>query len=274
LADPIGQQRHGRESPDQVARAFLSEQVATVEEALAGARDIVAEAISDHPAVRRLTRERALHWAVLRCARIEKTEDPRGVYQTYYAFEAPVGRLKPYQVLAIDRGEAEKVLRVAVEVPERDGGRRSPRPSVRPARPSLSTSPGGVDAAERLLLPAIERDVRRHLSQQARHTPSASLPPSARAADPAAARWPDGTRLDPRLSHRLQGRRRRSDRPAARHGPSASHEPQRQREEALPTLSSWAPSRCSWRLERHRLARDKHLVAELIGRGVQAGLAT
>jgi uncharacterized protein len=169
LADMISQQHLASQPADELARPFLGEQVASVEEALAGARDIVAEAISDHPDVRRLTRARALHWAVLHCEKIDKAEDARAVYQTYYAFEAPVSRLRPYQVLAIDRGEAEKVLRVKIVVPERDW-HETVATAFRPDRrcPLAGQLALAItDAAERLLLPAIERDVRGHLSERA-----------------------------------------------------------------------------------------------------------
>lgn len=169
LADLIRRQPLTRQSPEEVARPFLGEGVATVEEALAGARDIVAETISDHPDVRRIARERALHWAVIRSEKVAAAEDPRSVYQIYYAFEAPVGRIRPYQVLAINRGEAEKVLRVRVEVPERDW-----RAAVAAAfRPDPRSPLAGqlaqavADAADRLLIPTSARDVRSHLTERA-----------------------------------------------------------------------------------------------------------
>ncbi len=169
LAELILRGGPGRQSAEEVARPFVGEGVATVEEALAGARDIVAETISDHPEVRRETRERAWRFGTLKAEKIAKAEDPRGVFETYYAFEVPVGRLRPYQVLAINRGEAEKVLRVGVAVPERDwraaialGFRPDPR-SPLAGQLALAID----DAAERLLLPAIERDVRGGLRERA-----------------------------------------------------------------------------------------------------------
>ena len=87
---------------------------------LGGARDIVAEVISDHPEVRRITREKATQWGSQRVEKIKKAEDPRGVYQDYYEFEFRLDRLRPHQVLAINRGEAEKILRVKIDIPERD----------------------------------------------------------------------------------------------------------------------------------------------------------
>ena len=169
LADLILRQERTAETPAQIAAPFLSPDVPTVEDALAGARDIVAETISDHPDVRRLTRERALQWGVLRSSKPDKAEDPRGTYQVYYEFEQRVNRLRPHQVLAINRGESEKVLRVHVEVPDRDW-RAAIGATFRPDRDSPFAGQlvlAAEDAAQRLLLPAIERDVRRTLTEQA-----------------------------------------------------------------------------------------------------------
>ncbi len=169
LAQLILRDGPGRQSAEEVARPFIGEEVATVEEALAGARDIVAETISDHPDVRRETRERAWRFGTLKAEKIAKAEDQRGVFETYYAFEVPIGRLRPYQTLAINRGEAEKVLRVGIVVPERDwrtaigiAFRADPR-SPLAGQMTLAID----DAAERLLLPAIERDVRGGLRERA-----------------------------------------------------------------------------------------------------------
>lgn len=142
---------------------------ADAEEALAGARDIVAEGISDHPDVRRATRARALRWGTLHAAKIEQAADERGVYQTYYAWEGRVDRLKPYQALALNRGEAADVLRVRLAVPEREWQAAVAavfRPDPRsPFGDQLALAIS--DAAARLLLPAIERDVRHTLSETA-----------------------------------------------------------------------------------------------------------
>lgn len=169
LADLILKQVHTEGSAEQLAAPFLSDAAPTVEEALAGARDIVAETISDHAEVRGQVRARALQYGALRCEKIEDAEDPKSVYATYYEFAQRVGRVRPHQVLAINRGEAEKVLRVRVEVEERDW--REPilwlfRPDRRsPMAAQLEAAI--ADAAARLLLPAIERDVRRALTEEA-----------------------------------------------------------------------------------------------------------
>jgi uncharacterized protein len=169
LADLILQQIHTTQSLDELAAPFLCDEVPTVEDAWAGARDIVAETISDHADVRGTVRERALKWGSLSIAKIEDADDPKSTYRLYYAFEHPVERLRPHQVLAINRGEAEKVLRVRVEIATRD--RRSAVGAVFPPDPESPLVQqlllAAEDGAQRLLLPAIERDVRRALTETA-----------------------------------------------------------------------------------------------------------
>ncbi|NDJ84626.1 MAG: RNA-binding transcriptional accessory protein [Chloroflexi bacterium] len=169
LARLILEQPTARQTPEQAAQEFLSDDVPTTDDALAGARDIVAETISDHAEVRAEVRNKALRFGALTARQIKDSDDLKGVYETYYAFENRVSRLKPYQVLAINRGEAEKVLRVKLVLEERDWqgaifasfrlDRRSPFAS--------ELELAATDAAKRLLLPAIERDVRTSLTEQA-----------------------------------------------------------------------------------------------------------
>jgi protein Tex len=169
LADLILQQPRLNQSLEALAAPFLNDEVKTIEEAFAGAQDIIAEAISDHPDVRGQVRQKALKWGLAKSQRTKDAEDPKGVYELYYDFEYRIDRLQPHQILAINRGEAEKVLRVAIDVAERDW--REPVESV--FRPDRRSPLAGMlqaaiaDAAVRLLLPAIERDVRRELTEKA-----------------------------------------------------------------------------------------------------------
>jgi uncharacterized protein len=169
LADIILQQPSTRTPLEDIARPFLGDQVPTLEDAWAGARDIVAEVISDHVDIRRITRENAMQWGTLRCEKIDEAMDERNVYKTYYQFEYGVSRLRSHQVLAINRGEAEKILRVKIEIPERDW-RNAITAVFCPDRQSSLAEQFDLailDSAERLLLPAIERDVRRELTERA-----------------------------------------------------------------------------------------------------------
>ena len=169
LADQILAQAHVRDTPEKIAAAFVNDQVPTIEAALAGARDIVAETISDHSDVRRAVRDKALRFGTLAATKIEDAVDERGVFQLYYEFSLRVDKVRPHQVLALNRGETLKVLRLALDVPERDWRmgilatfKLDPRS---PWAPHLAEA--AADGAKRLLLPAIERDVRNELTEQA-----------------------------------------------------------------------------------------------------------
>ncbi len=114
----IEQPSHG--SPEKMAEKFLNDQVTNVSDALQGACDIVAERISDNANVRAAVREKALKFSKMRVEKIKDAVDEKAVYQSYYEFEIRVDRLQPHQTLAIARGEKEGILRVHVDVPERD----------------------------------------------------------------------------------------------------------------------------------------------------------
>jgi uncharacterized protein len=158
-----------RSVEDIVKESYLNEQVTSVDEALQGARDIVAEVISDNANVRRLTREKALKFARLVAEKVEDASDEKRLYESYYGFVSRVDRLQPHQVLALNRGEKEGVLKLRVAVEEADWreaiAAEFQEDILSPFSDQLSLTI--QDAAERLLLPAIERDVRRELSEKA-----------------------------------------------------------------------------------------------------------
>ncbi len=167
LADYILGQAYQPSDPIKTAAEYICEAYATPEDVLAGAKDIVAEFINDHADIRKTTRDKAMKWASLSCEKIEDAEDEKNVYETYYDFEIAVNRIRPHQVLAINRGETEKILRVKVIVLERDW-REAIGSYIHPNRksPYHAYLLEAIDeAAERLLLPSIERDVRRALSE-------------------------------------------------------------------------------------------------------------
>ncbi|MEY2816932.1 MAG: hypothetical protein RL275_395, partial [Chloroflexota bacterium] len=155
--------KQGSGSLDKLAAKFLNEQVGSVEEALQGARDIVAETISDNANVRSTLREKALKFSTVYSKKIEDAVDEKRVYESYYDFTSRVDRLLPHQILAITRGEKEGVLKVRVDIPERDWldaiQSEYEQDIISPFADQLALAI--QDCAERLLLPAIERDVRR-----------------------------------------------------------------------------------------------------------------
>ena len=157
------------DSPEELARQFLNDQVPSIEEALQGARDIVAELISDNANIRAATREKALKFSTLRAEKIEGAVDEKIVYESYYDFSIRIDRLQPHQILAITRGEKEGVLRVHVDLAERDWldviQAEYEEDILSPFAEQLELAI--LDSAERLLLPAIERDVRREKGESA-----------------------------------------------------------------------------------------------------------
>jgi protein Tex len=169
LAEIILSQPRDRKSATDHARAYITDNVPNADTALAGARDIIAERISDHPQIRGQVREKALEYGTIIVVKIKNADDPRETYAAYYDFRNRVSRVRPHQTLAFNRGESEKILRVKLGLEERDWLR--PIQSVfRPDNHSPLAEQLELaihDAAKRLLLPAIERDVRRTLTETA-----------------------------------------------------------------------------------------------------------
>ena len=169
LADLILAQKTTDQSRDDIATPFLTDRVQNPREACDSARDIAAETISTTPEIRKKLRELALRVGQISTSKKNKGEDPRKVYRDYYQFEAGLSRLRPHQTLAINRGEREGVLRAKITLPEESW--RGVIDEFYPLNPH-SPLAGDLkealeDAASRLLLPAIFRDVRRQLTEKA-----------------------------------------------------------------------------------------------------------
>ena len=141
--------------------------VNSVEEALAGASDIIAEAISDDADLRKRLRElwRSKGSLVSRAADKEPEDT---VYRLYYDFTTPVSRAMGHQILAINRGEREEVLKVSVEM-DREAALIVVRRAVLvPGAPSMAfVRAAAEDAYDRLIAPSIEREIRNLLTEQA-----------------------------------------------------------------------------------------------------------
>ena len=141
--------------------------VSSVEEALAGASDIIAEAISDDADLRKRLRElwRSKGSLVSKAADKEPEDT---VYRLYYDFTTPVSRAMGHQILAINRGEREEVLKVSVEM-DREAALIVVRRAVLvPGAPSMAfVRAAAEDAYDRLIAPSIEREIRNLLTEQA-----------------------------------------------------------------------------------------------------------
>lgn len=158
-----------KESLEEVAKQYINEEkgVTNVQEALEGARDIIAENISDEADYRSWIRKQTMQKGhITSSAKDEKAES---VYENYYEFDEPVNRLAGYRTLALNRGEKEKFLTVKIEAPQEDILRYLEKKIIRGE--NLSTTQILKEAIEdsykRLIAPAIEREIRGELTEKA-----------------------------------------------------------------------------------------------------------
>ncbi|MGC9347028.1 MAG: Tex family protein [Anaerolineae bacterium] len=169
LAQPLDRSRDEMARPFLTADAASGQGVTSIEDAYQGARDIVAEMIADDPKVRAEMRRLAQQHGVISIEAVDRGKDPKGTYELYYGFFADLRNLRPHQVLAFNRGEREGVLRVKLEVPEAQG--LGILAFHFEADPGSSVGDDLIRAREdgyrRLLFPAIEREMRGHLTDMA-----------------------------------------------------------------------------------------------------------
>ena len=154
-------------APEALAADFIDEEkgVATVEDALAGASDIIAEQISDDAEIRALLRDYIQSAAVVTAK--AATEDD-SVYRLYYDFSQRIGRLQGHQILALNRGEKEGFLKVDVELDRDSALQRVRRHVIRPGSRAMSfVRSAADDAYDRLIWPSLEREVRSALTERA-----------------------------------------------------------------------------------------------------------
>lgn len=151
------------------AAAFVNEEkeVATAEDALTGAMDIVAETIAEEADYRIRIRELTAKKGVVHSA--AKDEEAKTVFEMYYDFSEPVHKLAGHRVLALNRGEAQKVLSVKVEAPQEDILRYLEKQVITRDNPNTKPILQDViaDSYSRLIAPAIEREIRSELTEKA-----------------------------------------------------------------------------------------------------------
>ena len=142
-------------------------EVNSAEDAVAGAKDIIAEAVSDEADYR--TRIRDLTMKKGHVTSTAKDPEAESVYEMYYEFDEPVNKLAGHRVLALNRGENEKILNVKVEAPEEDILRFLERKVITRDNPNTTPVLKEVvaDAYDRLIAPAIEREIRSSLTEMA-----------------------------------------------------------------------------------------------------------
>ena len=168
LAALITLQKTG-EPLENAAKDYISEEkgVLTAEDAIAGAKDIIAESISDNADYRSWIRKTTMKKGKVTSA--AKDPEKESVYEMYYEFEEPAARLAGHRILALNRGEKEKFLIVKVDAPEDEILSYLKRKVIRSENPYTSPILKDVveDSYHRLIAPAIEREIRNELTEKA-----------------------------------------------------------------------------------------------------------
>ena len=154
--------------PQEAAKDFVDPEkgVETVEDALQGASDIIAEEISDDADIRKDLRQLYLRRALLVSQAADK-EPEDTVYRLYYDFKCPVHKIQGYQVLAVNRGEREGVLKVSVALDPETAHVAVRRGAVPGAAAMDFVRAAADDAYDRLIGPSMEREIRAYLTEQA-----------------------------------------------------------------------------------------------------------
>ena len=168
LARTIFDQEKGTPAPEVLAAEYIDAEkgVETVEDALAGASDIIAEWISDDADIRKVLRQQMMQRGQLgtRAAK----EDTDSVYRLYYDFTQPLNKLQSHQILAINRGEKEEFLKVSVDADREQSLRTIFRSVVMPGSSAMAfVRAAAEDAYDRLLEPSMEREIRSALTETA-----------------------------------------------------------------------------------------------------------
>ena len=154
---------------EEEAAAFISEEkeVKTAKDALAGAMDIVAESISDEADYRIHIRKTTMKSGLL-VSSAKKPEEAT-VYEMYYEYQEPVSKVAGHRILAINRGEKEKILTVKIEAPEEEILRYLEKQVITKENPNTTSMLKAAveDSYRRLIAPAIEREIRNDLTEKA-----------------------------------------------------------------------------------------------------------
>ncbi len=170
LAEKIWEQKISREKLLETAKNFVDaeNEVAGAEEALAGARDILADRIAADPELKALSRQRYWQQASIVSSIKDADSDEKGVYEQYYDFSQPVKEIPPFRILAINRGEEEEILSVKIDPPEKSILDRLAREVISKNSPLKQELEEIIeDAFKRLQGPALEREVRSDLTDKA-----------------------------------------------------------------------------------------------------------
>lgn len=151
----------------QMAEKFITDKVPTVEEAIQGAKYIIAEWISDNASYRKELRRRMFREGILTAKKKKNAVDEKKVYEMYYDYSEPVKRMKAHRILAVNRGEKEDVLSVSISVNEEEmlGYLETKIIKNKSSFVTSEIKEAIKDSYKRLIAPSIEREIRAELKE-------------------------------------------------------------------------------------------------------------
>ena len=170
LAEALFAQSRELPVPEVLAEDYVNPEkgVNTIEDALAGASDIIAEMISDDAAIRKSLRTLMQRQALLRTSVVKGKEEEASVYQMYYDFSQPVARVQGHQILAVNRGEREGFLKVTLEMDREQALIVVRRAVLIPGGGAAAfVRTAAEDSYDRLIAPSMERELRSALTDSA-----------------------------------------------------------------------------------------------------------
>lgn len=169
--EPLAQWIMVQKSPGELeakAKSYITDEVPTVEAAIAGAQDIIAEIIADHPQYRKQILREVWHTGSLVTQKKKKAEDEKAVFAMYYDYSEPIKRAANHRILAMNRGEKEKILSVKVEADKAKLSQIVQRVEVKGTHALSDIVVAAIeDAMKRLIFPSIEREIRSDLTERA-----------------------------------------------------------------------------------------------------------
>ena len=167
LADWFTQSKLDTKIEDK-ARLFLNDEVTTIEDAIEGAKDIIAERISDNPQYRSKILKDVYNQGLIVSSKKKKAEDEKQTFSMYYDYNEPIKRIANHRVLAMNRGEKEKVLSIKIDFDTTRIQREIENVEIKTQNEATPFIKEAIqDSLKRLILPSIEREIRGDLTQNA-----------------------------------------------------------------------------------------------------------
>lgn len=167
LADWFSQSKLDTKIEDK-AQLFLNDEVTTIEDAIEGAKDIIAERISDNPQYRSKILKDVFNQGLIVSSKKKKAEDEKQTFSMYYDYKEPIKRIANHRVLAMNRGEKEKVLSIKIDFDTTRIQREIANVEIKTQNEATPFIKEAIqDSLKRLILPSIEREIRGDLTQNA-----------------------------------------------------------------------------------------------------------